>query len=87
MSGYIDARGIAYERKGEDDLAMADYNLALQKRPNFAAAYNNRGTVNLRKGALQSALDDFNAGGQISRRTCIVARLNRAHVLTREQGL
>ena len=53
-------RGIAYERKGEDDLAMADYNLALQKRPNFAAAYNNRGTVNLRKGALQSALDDFN---------------------------
>ena len=28
-------RGIAYERKGQDDLAMADYNLALQKRPTY----------------------------------------------------
>ncbi len=31
----IDARGIAYEYKGQDDLAMSDYNVALQKRPNF----------------------------------------------------
>ena len=38
---------------------MADYNLALQKRPNMSAAYNNRGTLYMRKGALQSALDDF----------------------------
>ena len=40
---------------------MADYNLALQKRSNFGAAYNDRGTLYLRKGALQSALDDFSA--------------------------
>ena len=40
---------MAYERKGQDDLAMADYNLALQKRPNFGNAYNNRGTLYLRK--------------------------------------
>jgi tetratricopeptide (TPR) repeat protein len=40
---------------------MADYNLALQKRPNFGNAYNNRGTLYLRKQALQSALDDFSS--------------------------
>jgi len=53
----IVARGWAYE----GDVAMADYNLALQKRPNLAAAYNDRGTMYLRKGALQSALDDFSS--------------------------
>jgi Flp pilus assembly protein TadD len=36
--GIVDARGLAYERKGQDDLAMADYNLALQMCPNFAAS-------------------------------------------------
>ena len=40
----LEGRGIAYERKGQDDLAMADYNAALQKRPNYPAPYNNRGT-------------------------------------------
>lgn len=58
--GAINVRGLAHERKGEDDLAMADYNLAIQKRANFGFAYNNRGTIQLRRGALQSALDDFN---------------------------
>ena len=60
-AGIIDSRGWAYERAGQDDLAMADYNLALQLRPNYGNAYNNRGTLYLRKQALQSALDDFNA--------------------------
>ncbi|MBR0820514.1 caspase family protein [Bradyrhizobium liaoningense] len=58
--GAVNLRGLSHERKGEDDLAMADYNLAIQKRSNFGYAYNNRGTIHLRHGALQSALDDFN---------------------------
>src|SRR5258708_5354408 len=45
----LNSRGIAYERKGEDDHAMADDNTALQTRPIFASAYNNRGTLYLRK--------------------------------------
>jgi tetratricopeptide (TPR) repeat protein len=48
-------RGWAYQHRGEEDQAMADYNLALQKRANFSAAYKDRGTLYLRKGALQSA--------------------------------
>ena len=48
---YLNSRAIAYERKGDDDHAMADYNLALQMRPRYGSAYNNRGTLHLRKGA------------------------------------
>jgi tetratricopeptide (TPR) repeat protein len=62
---YINARGFCYEQKGDDDHAMADYNIALQMRSNFFAAFYNRGTLYMRKGALQSALDDFNAALKI----------------------
>src|SRR5437899_5358632 len=58
--GVLNLRGVAYERKGQDDLAMADYNLAIRKRANYGVPYSNRGTIQLRRGALQSALDDFN---------------------------
>jgi len=56
----LNLRGVAYERTGQDDRAMADYNLALQKRPTYGVPYSNRGFIQLRHGALQSALDDFN---------------------------
>ena len=75
------ARGWAYEAKGQDDLAMADYNLALQKRSNLAGAYNDRGTLYLRKGALQSALDDFSWAIKYAP-TGVVAYTNRARVET-----
>jgi Flp pilus assembly protein TadD len=52
---YVNARGFAYEQKGDDDHAMADYNLVLKMRWNFAGAFYNRGTLYMRKGALQSA--------------------------------
>ena len=65
---------------------MADYNLALQKRPNFAAAYNNRGTLYLRKGALQSALDDFNRRRSNMRRTAVARYTNRGARADHEQG-
>jgi tetratricopeptide (TPR) repeat protein len=80
-AGIIDARGWAYERTGQDDLAMADYNLALQKRPNYGNAYNNRGTLHLRRQALQSALDDFSASIQYAP-NAIFGYTNRARVLT-----
>jgi tetratricopeptide (TPR) repeat protein len=62
---YLNTRGFTYEQKGDDDHAMADYNLVLQMRWNFAPALYNRGTLYMRKGALQSALDDFNAALKI----------------------
>src|ERR1700722_19773207 len=79
--GIIDARGWAYERTGQDDLAMYDYNLALQKRPNFGNAYNNRGTLYLRRRALQSALDDFSSAIKYSPKM-LFGYTNRARVET-----
>jgi tetratricopeptide (TPR) repeat protein len=79
--GAINVRGVAHEHKGEDDLAMADYNLAIQKRSNFGYAYNNRGTIQLRRSALQSALDDFNLSIKYTPRF-LLGWTNRARVRT-----
>ncbi|MBR1087879.1 caspase family protein [Bradyrhizobium manausense] len=79
--GALNVRGLAHERKGEDDLAMADYNLAIRKRSNFGFAYNNRGTIQLRRGALQSALDDFNLSIKYTPKF-LLGWTNRARVRT-----
>ncbi|WFU42700.1 hypothetical protein QA640_09675 [Bradyrhizobium sp. CB82] len=77
----LDGQAQAHQRKGQDDLAMADYNLALQKRPNYGGAYNDRGTLYLRKGALQSALDDFNLAIKYTP-NLLVGHTNRARTRT-----
>lgn len=56
----LNSRGLAYSNKGEDERALADYDLALQRRQNFPAPYNNRGLIFLRRGELQRAYDEFN---------------------------
>jgi tetratricopeptide (TPR) repeat protein len=56
----INARGIAYSYKGDDERALADYDLCLQLRPTYGSAYNNRGLIFMRRGELQRALDEFN---------------------------
>jgi tetratricopeptide (TPR) repeat protein len=55
----INQRGIAYSYKGDDERALADYDLCLQLRPTFGSAYNNRGLIFMRRGELQRALDEF----------------------------
>jgi Flp pilus assembly protein TadD, contains TPR repeats len=40
---YLNSRGIAYSNKGDDEHALADYEMCLQLRPSFSSAYNNRG--------------------------------------------
>lgn len=77
----LNLRGLAYERSGKDDLAMADYNLALQKRPTYGIPYNNRGTIRLRRYALQSALDDFNLSIKYTPKF-LLGWTNRARVRT-----
>lgn len=59
--GYVNSRGLAYSSKGDDEHALADFDLSLQMRPNFANAYNNRGIIFLRKLDFPRALDEFNA--------------------------
>lgn len=77
----LNLRGLAYERSGQEDLAMADYNLALQKRPAYGVPYNNRGVIHARRGALQSALDDFSMSIKYTPKF-LLAWTNRARVRT-----
>jgi tetratricopeptide (TPR) repeat protein len=54
-------RGIAYQAKGREDLAIADYTAALRIDPNYADAYYNRGNVYQAKGQEDLAIADYTA--------------------------
>jgi tetratricopeptide (TPR) repeat protein len=52
-------RGVAYARRQSPREAIEDFNRAIQLFPEYAAIYNNRGTVLLGIGALREAMKDF----------------------------
>ena len=54
-------RGITRDELGQTDEAVADYTAALQLRPSFAAALNNRGNALRRLGRLSEARSDYEA--------------------------
>src|SRR3954468_20838897 len=56
----VNARGIAYSNKGDDERALAVYDLCLQLRPTFGSAYNNRGLIFMCRRALQCWPVEFN---------------------------
>lgn len=56
--GYFN-RGIAWRIKGNLDWAIADFDEAIVLNPNYAIAYNNRGTACLRQHQYVGALLDF----------------------------
>jgi tetratricopeptide (TPR) repeat protein len=62
---YFD-RGLAKQKKGDLDGALADYNQAIKLNSKSAAAYNNRGNVKFTKGDLDGALADFNQAIQLN---------------------
>ena len=55
------ARGAALDRKGMTDLAIGDYDLALQFDPSLATTLNARGELWRKKGDRPKALADFGA--------------------------
>ena len=58
---YINSRGLAYSDKGDDEHALADYELCIKLRPTYASPFNNRGLIYMRTGELDRALEDFNS--------------------------
>jgi tetratricopeptide (TPR) repeat protein len=52
-------RGVAYKVKGEYDLALKDYDQAIQLDPNSASHYNNRGIIYRLKHDCDRAIADY----------------------------
>jgi tetratricopeptide (TPR) repeat protein len=52
-------RGNIYYYKGNSDQSIADFNKAIELKPDFAEAYNNRGNVYKLKGEKANAQTDF----------------------------
>jgi tetratricopeptide (TPR) repeat protein len=53
-------RGTVHLRLGEHDLALADFNVALERNEQYAEAHANRGLAYLALGKTDPALEDFN---------------------------
>ena len=52
-------RAVAYARTGQNKLALEDFNRAVQLFPEYAAVYNNRGSLLLTLGLTREAIKDF----------------------------
>jgi tetratricopeptide (TPR) repeat protein len=70
-------RGVAYKVKGEYELALQDYNLAIQLNPNAANHYNNRGIIYRLKHEYDRAIADYDEAIWL-KRDYIAAFYNRA---------
>ena len=52
-------RGLAHSKKGEVELAIADYTKAIELKPDYTDAYYNRGGAFLRLGEREKAKSDL----------------------------
>jgi tetratricopeptide (TPR) repeat protein len=58
-------RGLAYNRKGENDRAIADYTEALRLDPKYAMAYDNRALAYRSKGDTDRAIANYDKAIQL----------------------
>ena len=65
-------RGLAYSAKGNYDLAIQDYNKALELDPNDVKAYNNRGFVHGRQCNYDLAIQDYNKALELDPKSAVV---------------
>jgi tetratricopeptide (TPR) repeat protein len=78
---YFDL-GLAKQKKGDLDGAMADYNQAIHLNPKDTSAYNNRGNVKFTKGDL-NGMADYNQAIRLNQKYA-VAYNNRGNIKLRK---
>src|SRR6185295_9235576 len=80
---YINLRGMAYGNKGDDESALADYDLCMKLRPNFHAPHNNRGNIFMRRGDFDLAFEEYSIAIKLNAPQNRFTNLyNRGRVLT-----
>ena len=83
-SVFYSNRGLVYYDRGKSELALADYNRAIEINLNNVDAYNNRGLVYYDLGKLELALFDYNRAIEIDPNN-VDAYNNRADIY-RDRG-
>ena len=63
-------QGVVFLKQGQNDRAIADFNEAVERDPNFAKAYCNRGVAYAQKGQFDQALADFQQGPGTEPQVC-----------------
>ena len=80
IASYLDSRGLAHLRLGENDQAIADYDAALALQPKIAWSLYGRGIAKLRKGLTTEGQADLTAAVAVAP---TLAAQARAHGLDR----
>ena len=83
---FYGRRGMIYDQQKEAELALADFDRAVQLNPNHAYAHNNRGHFYQKQGKVESALADFNRAIQLNSKFT-QAYLNRGVLYDRQRRL
>jgi len=58
-------RGVVFYAKGQNDLALEDFNQAIKTDPKFGRAYYQRGMLSETEGRYHQALDDIEKAGSL----------------------
>lgn len=82
----LNNRGNARYRKGDYDLAIADYGEAIKANPRYARAFNNRGLAFQKKGDYARAIADFSQAIRLDPKSA-PAFVNRAETFRRKGEL
>ena len=59
-ASFLNTRGLIYSEQGNIELALEDYNKAIEINPNYVHVNFNRGLVYHNQGNIQLALEDYN---------------------------